>query len=50
MGGHSKITIMVDDEETTFEMSQNKPYLKLPKTRNWCSLLCQGVVAAVFVE
>jgi ring-1,2-phenylacetyl-CoA epoxidase subunit PaaE len=23
LGGHSKITIMVDDEETTFEMSQN---------------------------
>jgi ring-1,2-phenylacetyl-CoA epoxidase subunit PaaE len=26
LGGHSKITIMVDDEETTFEMSQSKPF------------------------
>jgi ring-1,2-phenylacetyl-CoA epoxidase subunit PaaE len=37
--GHTKITVMVDDEETTFEMSQNKPYLKPPKTRVRCSLL-----------
>jgi ring-1,2-phenylacetyl-CoA epoxidase subunit PaaE len=27
LGGHSKITIMVDDEETTFEMSQNQTIL-----------------------
>jgi ring-1,2-phenylacetyl-CoA epoxidase subunit PaaE len=27
LGGHSKITIMVDDEETTFEMSQKQTVL-----------------------
>ena len=27
LGGHSKITIMVDDEETTFEMSQKQTIL-----------------------
>ncbi|SEA20500.1 ring-1,2-phenylacetyl-CoA epoxidase subunit PaaE [Flavobacterium gillisiae] len=28
LGGHSKITIMVDDEETTFEMSQKQTILE----------------------
>jgi ring-1,2-phenylacetyl-CoA epoxidase subunit PaaE len=28
LGGHSKITVMVDDEETTFEMSQKQTLLE----------------------
>jgi ring-1,2-phenylacetyl-CoA epoxidase subunit PaaE len=37
--GHTKITVMVDDEETTLKCRKNKPYLKPPKTRVRCSLL-----------
>jgi ring-1,2-phenylacetyl-CoA epoxidase subunit PaaE len=36
--GHTKITVMVDDEETTFEMSQNTTRSRT-KTRLRCTLL-----------